>query len=66
MVLKYAKNGEPYREPPYTLGEELEMYRREFGAPVMIVRGPRPGAPAASQPPAEEPEEKPSQPSERP
>ncbi len=28
MVLKYSDRGFPYHEPPYTLEEEREFYRR--------------------------------------
>jgi hypothetical protein len=54
MVLRYAKDGSPFREPPYTKKEiaEIEGF---YGTPIGITRaharGEAPARPEASPPP---------------
>jgi hypothetical protein len=68
MVLKYSVEGLPYREPPYTKAEMLEMEKHMYGPPIAIY-GHRPDRPApVSQPePAKaEPKRKPRRAPKRP
>jgi hypothetical protein len=41
MVLKYSKDGFPYREPPYSKEELREIESTLYNPPASIYRGPR-------------------------
>ena len=59
MVTRYDKNGHPYREPPYTRKEEMELYRRFNAAPIAVLHPPARAKAnqedQESQPPAKDP-----------